>query len=91
MFGHVHDDMSTVRRIIPNMKKEFFYIKRFSSFMSEKIVHIMFPSFEKMDHAIPSVRYIAKKARKSEPHKFASNLFPYMQQHWRIFHILDGV
>ena len=31
--------------------------------MSEKIVHIMFPSFEKMDHAIPSVRYIAKKAR----------------------------
>ena len=31
--------------------------------MSEKIVHIIFPSFEKMDHAIPSVRYIAKKAR----------------------------
>ena len=31
--------------------------------MSEKIVHVMFPSFEKMDHAIPSVRYIAKKAR----------------------------
>ena len=30
--------------------------------MSEKIVHILFPSFEKMDHAIPSVRYIAKKA-----------------------------
>ncbi len=31
--------------------------------MSEKIVHILFPSFEKMDHAVPSVRYIAKKAR----------------------------
>lgn len=30
--------------------------------MSEKIVHVMFPSFEKMDHAVPSVRYIAKKA-----------------------------
>jgi hypothetical protein len=32
--------------------------------MSEKIVHIIFPAFEKMDHAIPSVRYIAGKARK---------------------------
>lgn len=31
--------------------------------MNEKIVHVMFPSFEKMDHAVPSVRYIAKKAR----------------------------
>ena len=31
--------------------------------MSEKIVHIIFSSFEKMDHAIPSVRYIAKKAK----------------------------
>jgi len=31
--------------------------------MSEKIVHVIFPSFEKMDHAVPSVRYIAKKAR----------------------------
>ena len=31
--------------------------------MSEKIVHIIFPSFEKMDHAIPSVRYIAEKAK----------------------------
>ena len=30
--------------------------------MNEKIVHVMFPSFEKMDHAVPSVRYIAKKA-----------------------------
>ena len=30
--------------------------------MSEKIVHII-PSFEKMDHAIPSVRYIAEKAK----------------------------
>ena len=31
--------------------------------MIEKIVHIVFPSFEKMDHAVPSVRYIAKKAK----------------------------
>lgn len=31
--------------------------------MNEKIVHVMFPSFEKMDHAVPSVRYIAKKAQ----------------------------
>ena len=31
--------------------------------MTEKIVHIVFPSFEKMDHAVPSVRYIAKKAK----------------------------
>jgi len=31
--------------------------------MSEKIVYAMFPSLEKMDHAVPSVRYIAKKAR----------------------------
>ena len=26
MFGHVHDDMSTARDIIPNMKKESFFI-----------------------------------------------------------------
>ena len=32
--------------------------------MNEKIVHVVFPSFEKMDHAIPSVRFIANKARK---------------------------
>ena len=33
MFGHVHDDMSTVRRIIPNMKKgSFLYLKGVSSF-----------------------------------------------------------
>ncbi len=32
--------------------------------MSEKIVHVMLPSFEKMDHAVPSVRYIAEKANK---------------------------
>lgn len=31
--------------------------------MTEKIVHIVFPSFEKMDHAVPSVRYIVKKAK----------------------------
>jgi len=26
VFGHVHDDMSTVKGIIPNMKKESFFI-----------------------------------------------------------------
>ena len=31
--------------------------------MAEKLVHVVFPSFSKMDHSIPSVRYVAGKAR----------------------------
>ena len=44
--------------------------------MSEKVVHILLPAFEKMDHAIPSVRFVAEKANDIGATQIQIQFFP---------------
>ena len=44
--------------------------------MNEKVVHLLFPAFGKMDHAVPSLRFITSEAQKIGANVVEIDFFP---------------